>query len=286
MLVGTLHGCSKSGSLLLQDSTGQFPVLLTSTSHVSLKHVTLPASSDVIRCRGEEPFRLSHVQFGTNIIVTDFLIIFEKTVNLSSTDAPASEITAYLHIISFDIVSASSPSPSLASRSKSFHEPPSFLIREDKSEDKILFFRILNKNGSVVSSACRLEFTCQALVHPNLDMLLLHLLEEGRKKMLVKEVLKIAVYFGGDAYKWFSLISNGCTYSLSLSNSSDGVLPSWDVLKKNLVLCVREDMEIKLVREDLKFTCACDVADISHQLLLPLFPTLVCIESTAETRYS
>lgn len=287
MLVGTLQGCSKSGSLFLQDSTGHFPVLLTSTSHFPLKHNRSPATiNDASGGGGDDPSMLSHIQFGTKIMVTDFLVIFEKTINLSSTDAPSSDVTAYLHIVSFNIIPCSSSSPSIRSRSS---DHPSFLVRED-GEDEVLFFRVLNKNVSVISSANQLEFTCQALVHLDLELLLPHSLgctlkkkPTREKKEMVKKVLKVAIYFGGDAYKWFSLINNGCTYSISLV--TDGVLPSWDILKRNLVLRVREDMEIKLLREDVDFSSSHDVADISSQLLLPSLSTRVCVESAGETRY-
>lgn len=293
MLVGTLQGCSKSGSLLLQDSTGAFPILLTSASHTSLKHTGSVPTDDSCGGGREEPSRLSHIPFGTKIMVTDFLIVFEKTVNLSCTDAPSAGVTAYLHIVSFSTVSCSSPTPSLSCKSNCFHERPSFLVNEEEIDSSILFFRVLNKNVSVVSSTSQLEFTCQALVHSNLAALLPHSLQRAsenmahmREEVMVDAVLKVAIHFRWDAYKWFSLVSNGCVFSLSFcSSSSDSVLPSLEVLKKNLVLTVKEDMEIKLVQEGFEFTKARDVMDISSQLLLPAFPTLVCVESTASTRY-
>ena len=292
--MGTLQGCSESGSLVLQDSTGQFPVLLTSTNSQtlnypsSLENTRSPATNNSCKDWREDPSKLSHIRFGTKIIVTDFFIIFEKTINLSCTNVPSSGVTAYIHIISFRVVSCSTPTPSLRSETNSFHEYPSFLVREDVSDSKVLFFKVLNKNISVVSSAGQLEFTCQALIHSNLDALSLEYNSDKKDMREEKNevVLKLAIHFGGDAYKWFSVINNGSVYSLSFyTSSSDSVLPSWNVLMRNLTLSVQEDMEIKLVREDPKFADACDVVDISCQLLLPRFPTLVCVDSTAaETR--
>ena len=283
VLVGTLHGCSRSGSLLLQDSSGQLPVLPLSslTSSSSLEHTGPEVTGEVCK--------LSHVQFGTKIIVTDYLAMFEKTVNLSCTDVPSSDVITYLHIISFNVISSSLPSRSLCSRSNSTGEQSSFLIGEE-SHNKTLFFHVLNKNSSIISSVGRLAFNCQALVHSNLDKLKPHNREHAEERKTGKKprgdrVLQVGVCFDGEAYKWLPVIAKGCVYSLSFcSSASDRMLPSWNVLERNRTLRIDEDMEIKLVWEDLGLNGASDVMDLCCQLFLPPFPTRVYVQSTTETR--
>ena len=282
--MGIVDSCETSGSLLLRDTSGSFPLVLTFDLPSSSKRNQPIPAADVT----EKISQLSLINLGTKIVVTDFVVIFEKTVNLTSTDAPSSDILIYLHITDFFVVPKSLTTPSIPGKLTPSQADCSFLVKDkENGEESKIYFRTLTKNMTVVSASGHLEFTCQALVHANLDALphplgIQENVEDGVDQK--EEVMTIAIYFGGKAYKWFPLIQTGCAYELCLKDSSDGVLPSWGVLMKNRVLKVNEDMEIRIMEGELETSSGSDVGDVSRRLLLPAFPTRMCVQSMGEAR--
>lgn len=275
MLIGSVESCALSGTLLLQDDSGSFPLLLTFNYPTSKQN---PSDHDC--------FDLCHLKLGTRIIVTDFTIICEKTINLSSTDAPSSDITMYLHVTDFYVLP---DIPASSGTVDARNTESSFLLRDrEDGNSNVVYFRVVNKNCSMVSSSSRLEFSCQALAYTKFTSPTgqSKIMKDDKNLSIQKDetVMSIVVHFGGHAYKWHPLIQVGYTYEVALKDPCNGVLPSWNVLSKNLVLSVTEDMSVKLVEGGGGECGGCDVGDISLRLLLPGFPTRTNPQSTNSTK--
>ena len=221
-------------------------------------------------------------------MVTDFFVVYEKTVNLTSTtDSSASDNTVvYLHIIDFFVVPESFGScnqviPSVES---------SFLARNYDNGEKPICFRILTKNAAVISALGHLEFTCQAILHANSEQLQSNQVRrscggKAENDSTNEKLINIAVHFGGNAFKWFPIVQAGSVYEISLrEDCCDEVLPSLSVLKKNMLLTVTEDMVLSLVEEESESCRSCDVGDISRRLFLPPFSTRACSQPTSTSK--
>lgn len=305
VLVGVIDSCESSGSLLLQDNTGSLPLILTFDLPPSAK-CTQPRPSVV--SKPDQVSKLSHLPLGTKVIVTDFVVIFEKTVNLSSTDGPSSDILIYLHLMDFSIVPKSPPSP----RKLTPQGSSSFLIRDlENADNKVIYFKTVTKNVPVISAAGHLEFSCRALIRNDLKTPSNKLrrdrnIEEeqegegdkgGAEKMKGKEeMMDIVVHFGGAAFKLYPLVQVGHLYEISLREGSCGdVLPCRQVLSKNRLLNVSGDMEVRLVEEGWEEEVVeeggmercgsrgCDVADICRRLMFPAFSTRMGSEFNTTT---
>jgi len=224
-------------------------------------------------------------------MVTDFLVIFEKTLNLSSADSSSTDtstVSMYLHIINFFVV------PELLGSSNqgaATHVESSFLARNSDKSEKTIYFRILTKNATVISASGHLEFTCQAVLHTSTEELLqCHQIKPNCERMAEKNVINkrlisVVIHFGGSVYKWYPIVQAGNVYEISIrEDSCEEVLPSLSIIKKNMLLTVTEDMVVRMVEEETESGITCDVGDISKRLFLPTFSTRACAQPASTTR--
>lgn len=282
-----LQGCKRTGQLALFDLTGSFPVVST---------VPRPATSFSSHDGASNPHLAAHC--GGRLLITDFWVVVEKTVAQSTTID--TELQFYLHPVEFSVI-PSCPDSAASTGMPVDSQQSSFLVESGEGENKMLFFRVLNKN--TVMTCPQLKFTCMALIHPDSRKVTAPPVDsseggagedEGPLEIAIppgasqggvaEGPLKIAIFFGEGAFRWYSVVCNGCVYSLSFRpRASDMVLPPWKVLKANLSLSVTEDMEVRYVGGG---GCGQDVADLIKQLLLPPLKTsYFSHESSSRARF-
>ena len=304
-LVGDLGGCDRSGFLVLRDRTGAIPVIPILPKW-SCPTPTTDHKVDLSRVP------LTH--YGNKLIVSDFWIILEKSTDQNCSNISPPDVCVSIHPIESTVIPVSCDSVERGKDgvSKSFQATAeSFLFSDGDDADQTLYFKVLNKNIVTINSFQKREFTCQVLIHPCLDTLInfsevrcagssswsecairsggsTSSSEERPSSTsdtdFGKKPLRVAMFFSEAVFKWFSLISNECVYSLGLmEEASDLVLPTWSVLEKNLSLTVTEDMVIKLL--SIFDGCVLDVADLTKQLLLPSFQTTSLSNPSSKPKY-
>ena len=270
VLIGRLQGCKNSGFLVLQDKMGTLRV-------VSI----IPKICDQILTESSERnhSKLLIVHIGCQVMVTDYMVIVEKIISKGLTGGSEFTLQLYIHPISFTVVPLTTENNT--DRTKLPICPfESFLSHNSEELAQTVYFRVLNKNIVITDPVRKCEFTCQALIHANIQVL-----AEGSNDTGVRPPLKIGIVFGGVSFKWFSLISNNSLYSLSLNpDSSDLELISWKALEKNLSLIITEDMFVEFVGVCDRGGSVLDVAELSKRLLLPPFQTLNHREVVEEKR--
>lgn len=157
-----LQGCKRTGQLALFDLTGSFPVVGT---------VPRPVTSFSSHDGASNPHLAAHC--GGRLLITDFWVVVEKTVAQSSSSNASSidtELQFYLHPVEFSVIPSCPDSAASAAAAASTGMPvdsqqSSFLVESGEGENKMLFFRVLNKN--TVMTCPQLKFTCVALIHPD-----------------------------------------------------------------------------------------------------------------------
>ena len=330
-LVGLLRGSKGTGGLVIEDCTSILPLVTT------MPHPPGDGSSDSTH---SEPLVASSVS-GCRLIVTDYLVIVERTTMFGQNDVSSSNSTqlhTYLHPVKYSIVKTSRDSTESSPRPSSAPQSPmgSFIVPTAEGESKVLYFRVHNKNVMMIDPVHQYKFMCTAFVHPDHQALCssdmdthmcrgdvrgmagnmpglvkgghqLHgnagtqcstgssgLVKGERVRMSgdmgskepsssstlssrslgtcgdIRRPLLIALFFGGDAFRHYSMICNGCLYSLSQhSSAADVPLPSFDVLMRKKALVVTRDMKVQYVCGRGSGGCVQDVADLVKQLLLP-----------------
>ena len=253
-------------------------------SSTSLSGLPVTHSNGVANTASPE---LAVANYGSRLLVTDFLVIVERTLAQSGLALPSSvspcldtDLQLYLHPVAFTAVSAPPASPALGKADTSGSLLGSFIVSTAEGERKVLYFQVRNKNIAMSDPVYGFKFTCIALVH--YDTLVLSNWSEGRSESegrAESEVgeegcehpLEIAIFFRGEAFKWYSVVCSGSVYSLKLGpKSSDVSLPPWKVLATNRSLTVTEDMVVQYVGGHGTGRRVQDVADLVRQLHVPL----------------
>lgn len=277
-----------ANGLAVTDSNGDHDASLSELPGNGGPHTGLAVANGVpvangSGCLDTSLSELAVANYGSRLLITDFWIIVERTIAQSGLALPPSaasscldsELQVYLHPVAFTAVSAPPTSPApLAEANSSVSLLGSFIVSTAVGERKILYFQVQNKNVTMTDPVHGLKFTCIALIYH--DALVLSDWkkpeagsDEGEGES-GEHPLEVAIFFRGDAFKWYSVVCGGCMYSLRLRpDSADMVLPSWEVLAKNRSLTVTSDMVVQYVGGRGTGGCVQDVAELVRQLHMP-----------------
>lgn len=278
--VSNSNGCRDTSSFKLPIANGGGP------SISGLTVANGPPVANGNRCPDTSLSGLAVANYGNRLLITDFWIIVERTIAQSGLALPPStsscvdsELQVYLHPVAFTAVSAppTSPAEAAGTANASVSLLGSFIMSTAVGESKVLYFQVQNKNMTMTDPVHGLKFTCITLIyHDAVVLSSWKKAEAGREEEGEGEggehPLEVAIFFRGDAFKWYSVVCSGCVYSLRLCpDSSDMALPSWEILAKNRSLTVTSDMVVQYVGGRGTGGRVQDVAELVRQLhMLPL----------------
>lgn len=277
------------GESVIHDLTATLPVVTTvpksppSPPHPLSPIVASPHGSRLsppcppAAPHSRDPPSLLMAPHGSMLLLKDYWFVLERTVSKSPTHTSNTDtdLSVYLHPVEFTIVPVSSPSETGCLRASflgSFIVPPA----EGEGRHQVLYFRVLNKNIVMADPVHQLKFTSVVSIHHDYHTLVGYCGDTGVLPAgggRAEGPLQIAIVFEGDAFKWYCVVHNHCSYSLTL-RSADMSLPSWDVLRKNRSLTITTEMVVQYMGGCGNDGCVQDVADLARQLLLPSLRTV------------
>lgn len=229
--------CEKTGYLTIADSTGNIPLIPTMLpQQQSSTHSPLNLDP------------LNAVTIGSTVVLSGVTVYVEKMSPgfLQNDSNPAS------HVIYISATLCTPIASTAAVRQ-----------RESSKINRPLYFHVINKNCVVVRPS-GLMFSAYSVIGESLETLKG---EEDKKDGCSEPVAEVAVSFTEEAFKWYSYVVNGGTYSL---NSSEK-LSSISELSDSGFLQVTSDMKLERVDYSSPQQIMYDTTDLVDTATLPGF---------------